>query len=1569
MRRLLFVLSVFGALAIASAAAVSGTSAITVVKASNLHSWVVDTTALGNTAVPYDFNGPADTIGGTGSFEFGPIGPAAAPKQEMQPPEVNQLASDFGGFQYDFQVLANAAVGESAKQLYTNVYVDSAANGVGTLATFYDCRYLFWPTSHVSGWNTFSFDGSTVAVDAHPANGTVTCPTSLGALPAGSTMLFFRLNGGDTSSNDNGLKAAFDNIQVTFAGNTTTYNFEPETACTTDCYVDGTNGNDSFGGDTPSSAKKTIGAGVDAVSSGGTVHVAAGTYNVTKLHITKPLTLLGAGAATTVIDGGQAVLAASDYGTIYVDGVSGGGVTIKGFTLKNAGAPSDDPEPMLVVVAGNAADAPIDVEDNHFIGVGGDTFDIGFWQYSGDGKVTFKNNELNGMWQGMLLERPRGGASVTGNNFHDLVTAFSDPTLYEPEGVFAFSYSGDNISALLDLSGNSFSGYSGDSIVLEGGYSGHDPAKFSDVKIDNNSINAIGAGSERRHVGVGLINYSGTGAQGGAPNAEIMGNTITGTDTSNDSIGVWLDGPSDGVQIKNNFINGVNAGVKSTDSLGDGYFTANAVVNDNDLSGNAKAVNNGSSSATIDASGNWWGSSAESNVSAAASGAVDFTPFLDTGTDADTGTAGFQGSLNTLHVTALGAQVGATGRIQEGINDVTGSSVIVGAGTFQENVVLNKKLTLEGAGATTIIQPSASGPGISITAGGAVNDPLIIKDLKVTGALGGNNTGSGLSITAAVSHIKIDSVESSSNTGHGLAVNVTGVVNDLDLESVNFSNNGSAGNGDGLRIPTSLTSMNGLTINSSHLDNNVLAGMEIYGPPATGSVTNVNVTDTTFSGDTLKGIYAERLDTATFDGITVNGSGTTGSFAAGIDINLKKQAFTNITIKNSSITNSGTGDTTNGVGITIKSRDDGTNGPTSLSGVTLTGNTITGNQYGLRLGETTKNNVGPTTVHVNRNNISGNVSGHGVINVTQTTDDVSCNWWGSANGPSGSGPGTGNSVSTGLTFVPWLASSALDGDCTAISVGADAGNATGTEGGTISTSGSFTGDIASMTIAGDTLSGTFTPNVGAGTWTWSYATTDNFSAVSITVTGHGTNGSTADDSFDASASNANPTATGVTAPASHAYGTNFSISLAGPPTDVSSVDAGSLHYAFDCGSGYSATDYAGASSTNSASCPAPAQAHAGQSITVKGKVFDKDGGSNEYTTSVEILQPEITLTPALKHYGTQQTGTSSASTTYTVKNVGTQNLSISSVAIAGTNPSSFPIDTNNCDAQSLGHNATCTILVYFHPTTDGFKSARLEVGSNDPNSATSVSNLDGTGAPASQGTVTIKLDARPNGAQSFSFSGNNGIGAFSLVDNGTSSNTASFSENAGSYTISLTQVSGWALKSLTCDASETINTANRSVTINLASGQNVSCTFTETKRLGDESIALNNAGPYAGVGIYASTVQPSQTQNMAIKKGKLFNFYVHLKNNGQDSDTYNVFSTLNGSTAYKVKFFNGSTDITARVNAGTYRLTLGAGAQATIRIKVTCKASSATATRNIDLTMKSLTSTSLDVVRAHATRA
>jgi hypothetical protein len=366
--------------------------------------------------------------------------------------------------------------------------------------------------------------------------------------------------------------------------------------------------------------------------------------------------------------------------------------------------------------------------------------------------------------------------------------------------------------------------------------------------------------------------------------------------------------------------------------------------------------------------------------------------------------------------------------IQAAVNQVSaGGTVNVAAGTYPENVTISKQLTLTGAGNTTIVQPTVNGPAISIAAGGSLGTPLVISYLETTGALGTGNTGSGLSITAGITDVTISNVTSTANTGSGMAINTGGAIARLVLDAVNFNANSL----DGIRFPSSLAGLDGLTITNSHFNGNTFAGVEIYGPSSTVAFTNVSITNSTFNNNLTKGIYAERLDHATFDGITVNASGTSGAFSAGIDLNLKKQAFTDITIKNSTITGSGTGDATNGVGITIKSRDDGSNGPTSLTGVSVTGNTITGNQLGIRIGEPGKNNVGPTGVQIHRNNISGNISGTGITNVSQTSADATCNWWGSVTGPGGSGPGTGDGVSTLVTYNPWLLSSDLTEACTA----------------------------------------------------------------------------------------------------------------------------------------------------------------------------------------------------------------------------------------------------------------------------------------------------------------------------------------------------------------------------------------------------------------------------------------------------------------------------------------------------------------------------------------------------------
>jgi hypothetical protein len=100
--------------------------------------------------------------------------------------------------------------------------------------------------------------------------------------------------------------------------------------CTTDCYVDAATGNDNNGGTSVVDAKKTIQAAINQVNVGGTVHVAAGTYNEDVSANKANVTLQGAGIDVSTIvgpiGGGGATVA-----------VSAAGVVIDGFTVTRAG--------------------------------------------------------------------------------------------------------------------------------------------------------------------------------------------------------------------------------------------------------------------------------------------------------------------------------------------------------------------------------------------------------------------------------------------------------------------------------------------------------------------------------------------------------------------------------------------------------------------------------------------------------------------------------------------------------------------------------------------------------------------------------------------------------------------------------------------------------------------------------------------------------------------------------------------------------------------------------------------------------------------------------------------------------------------------------------------------------------------------------------------------------------------------------------------------------------------------------------------------------------------------------
>ncbi len=184
-------------------------------------------------SVPYQFVSGIAALG-SGSLRIGPVSGNASNKFILYAPYINQAASDFRAFSYGYYVdPGSSATGPDTVHLYANVYVDLSSNGLGTYATFYDCRYDFIPPAIGSGvWGTASFtdtySGWVNIVDP----GGLGCPASLDALPAGSLIMSIALNAGDTAAHDNGLLAHFDAVTISTASESTTYDFEPAGATT-----------------------------------------------------------------------------------------------------------------------------------------------------------------------------------------------------------------------------------------------------------------------------------------------------------------------------------------------------------------------------------------------------------------------------------------------------------------------------------------------------------------------------------------------------------------------------------------------------------------------------------------------------------------------------------------------------------------------------------------------------------------------------------------------------------------------------------------------------------------------------------------------------------------------------------------------------------------------------------------------------------------------------------------------------------------------------------------------------------------------------------------------------------------------------------------------------------------------------------------------------------------------------------------------------------------------------------------------------------------------------------------
>ncbi|MCP4546637.1 MAG: hypothetical protein GY835_09260, partial [bacterium] len=526
----------------------------------------------------------------------------------------------------------------------------------------------------------------------------------------------------------------------------------------------------------------------------------------------------------------------------------------------------------------------------------------------------------------------------------------------------------------------------------------------TDVIVQNNIITDCGM------VPAVVVQSDGIEVGYGSDNLTIADNEIFGNWR-----GVYLN-PSDGISITGNAIHansGVGVGIGSS-GQSNLSITGNNIydhtvegwgidtVGSNVVAENNTFLNSGADIAhygglTIDASPNWWG---DTNPSDDVVGDVTVYPCY---TDA---------SMTTLYAPVHNVtQSTYFGTIQAAIDAaIAGDEIQLIAGTYTENIDVNKRVEIIGVGSgddpltNTIITQTAAGAGdpkvgvVQLTASGISGDPILFKDLRIKPVgLAGFSVGRFCESTGqSVEYIKLDNVDvigtnvnPSTEQERGLYVDRTSTLRYLDIDYSAFDN---------------------LTY-GWYLHKEVSADAS--------TVQYVTVDNTTFTHNNHKGIYVEKLSDATFTGCTTHDNGFDSSllpsyfqaWSCGFDANLKAGTYANIALDSCIITSNAIDEAKEGVGLTVKARDDGgTYGPfpATVTNVDVIDCTITGNERGLRFGEPGKNNASPTDITVEgctlMNNTQhysgsdGSVYGE-LINMvaTGTEVDASPNWWGDLN--------------------------------------------------------------------------------------------------------------------------------------------------------------------------------------------------------------------------------------------------------------------------------------------------------------------------------------------------------------------------------------------------------------------------------------------------------------------------------------------------------------------------------------------------------------------------------------------
>jgi len=304
--------------------------------------------------------------------------------------------------------------------------------------------------------------------------------------------------------------------------------------------------------------------------------------------------------------------------------------------------------------------------------------------------------------------------------------------------------------------------------------------------------------------------------------------------------------------------------------------------------------------------------------------------------------------------------------IQQAIDAASdGDTIMVAAGLYEENVEIDKSLTLKGAqagvdarnrsGAETIIEPD-EGTGIRI-------------------------------ITAADRWVVVDGL-TVQNAEHGIATPEPTMAADITVRNVRVINPTEFGISPTFTLTT--------TVEYCYVEGAIQAinaGALVPFDPTVATFRNNEIVNSQF------GITGYLGEDSLIEGNLVRDFATEGTGISG--------SFLNTEIRNNTVTGY-----VDGAGLSFEEHY----GRDVSENVNVEGNTFTRNDLGIYVFDTQTTLTGIT---VNFNNIAGNYR-YGVWNQGGETLDATRNWWGDARGPGGVGHGNGDDISTKVLYSPWL---------------------------------------------------------------------------------------------------------------------------------------------------------------------------------------------------------------------------------------------------------------------------------------------------------------------------------------------------------------------------------------------------------------------------------------------------------------------------------------------------------------------------------------------------------------------